>query len=135
MFKLAKKFIPGIKTVMGGAVFAQLLTPGSPNFQAFLEGTADCIDHLIVGEGENLFLDLLEGKLDSKESFPWKISITGYWIWTGPYSRISVISNWGFTPIWPPTHPGVAPTNVNSALKPFIGENTGRKPPPKSWRS
>jgi radical SAM superfamily enzyme YgiQ (UPF0313 family) len=47
---------------MGGAVFAQLLTPGTANFDSFLEKTKGIIDHFIIGEGENLFLKLLDGE-------------------------------------------------------------------------
>jgi radical SAM superfamily enzyme YgiQ (UPF0313 family) len=63
VFKLAKELYPQMKTVMGGAVFAQSLVPGSPNFKFFLERTADYLDYIIVGEGEKLFLKLLRGDL------------------------------------------------------------------------
>lgn len=61
-FKLTRRRFPRIKTVMGGAVFAQLLTPGTANFDYFLEKTKDIIDHFIIGEGENLLLKLLNGE-------------------------------------------------------------------------
>lgn len=61
-FKLAKEKYPHIKTVMGGGVFADLLAPGSPNLERFLYETP-YIDKMIVGEGEELFLKLLQGKL------------------------------------------------------------------------
>lgn len=67
IYKLARKKVPGIKTVMGGAVFAQMLSIGTPNFEFFLEKTGDYIDHLIVGEGENLFLKLLTGELPASQ--------------------------------------------------------------------
>jgi hypothetical protein len=50
-FKLAKQRYPGIKTVMGGGVFADLLAYGSPNLQVLLE-KAPYIDKIIIGEGE-----------------------------------------------------------------------------------
>jgi len=62
-FKRTREKYPSIKTVMGGAVFAQTLVPGTANFDYFLEKTKDYIDKLIIGEGEQLFLDLLQGKL------------------------------------------------------------------------
>ena len=61
-FKLTREKFPNIKTVMGGAVFAQTLGIGTPNFDFFLEKTKNYIDYLIVGEGENLFLKLLRGE-------------------------------------------------------------------------
>jgi radical SAM superfamily enzyme YgiQ (UPF0313 family) len=61
-FKLTREKFPDIKTVMGGAVFAQTLGIGTLNFDFFLEKTKNYIDYLIVGEGENLFLKLLRGE-------------------------------------------------------------------------
>lgn len=58
--RLAKRLDPSIKVVMGGAVFATILPLGSPNLAYFLERTADCVDHLIIGPGEELFLRWLE---------------------------------------------------------------------------
>lgn len=66
-FRLAKKKYPHIKTVMGGAVFNGLLAVGSPNLEFFLEKTADCIDNVIIGEGETLFLKLLRGELSREQ--------------------------------------------------------------------
>lgn len=66
-FRLAREKYPHIRTVMGGAVFAGTLTVGSPNFTNFLEKTEDYIDKIIVGEGEVLFLQLLQGKLDDSK--------------------------------------------------------------------
>jgi radical SAM superfamily enzyme YgiQ (UPF0313 family) len=67
VFQLAKKKFPGIKTVMGGAVFAQTLGPGTPDFDFFLEKTGEYIDHLVIGEGENLFLKLLKGEFPASQ--------------------------------------------------------------------
>jgi radical SAM superfamily enzyme YgiQ (UPF0313 family) len=61
-FKLAKQKYPEILTVMGGGVFADLLSEGSPNYENFLKKTVPYIDKIIIGEGEHLLLDLLEGK-------------------------------------------------------------------------
>jgi radical SAM superfamily enzyme YgiQ (UPF0313 family) len=63
VFKLTREKHPYIKTVMGGAVFAQSLAPRSSNFNFFLEKTRDYIDTLIIGEGENLLLKLVRDQL------------------------------------------------------------------------
>ncbi len=60
--QLVKERFPGIKTVWGGGIFADQLALGSPNFEYFLERTEGFLDHVIVGEGEVLFLKLLEGE-------------------------------------------------------------------------
>lgn len=65
-FKLAKKKYPSLRTVMGGGIFADLLAVGSPNMDYFLEKTT-YIDHVIVGEGELLFLKLLQDKLNKSQ--------------------------------------------------------------------
>lgn len=61
-FRLARRYYPGIKNVMGGAVFAGELAAGSENLDYFLEVTP-YIDVLLAGEGENLFLKYLQGEL------------------------------------------------------------------------
>jgi radical SAM superfamily enzyme YgiQ (UPF0313 family) len=61
-FKLAKEYDPGIRTVMGGAIFAGDLAPDSPNYSYFLENTP-YIDKILVGEGEMLFLKYLQQEL------------------------------------------------------------------------
>jgi radical SAM superfamily enzyme YgiQ (UPF0313 family) len=61
-FKLAKKIYPHIKTVMGGGIFSGELDTRSDNFRYFLEQTP-YIDAIIVGEGERLLLEYLQGKL------------------------------------------------------------------------
>jgi radical SAM superfamily enzyme YgiQ (UPF0313 family) len=58
--------LPSLKTVMGGGIFADHMSLGSPNFQSFLERTP-YIDHIIVGEGEILFLKLLEKEFDEEK--------------------------------------------------------------------
>ena len=61
-FKLAKERDPGIRTVMGGGIFASDLAVGSPNLDFFLE-KVPYIDKILVGEGERLFLKYLQGEL------------------------------------------------------------------------
>lgn len=65
-FKLAKEKYPGIKTVMGGGIFADELASTAYNLEYFLEQTP-YIDKLIVGEGEVLFLKLLQGRLPENQ--------------------------------------------------------------------
>lgn len=65
-FKLTKERYPGIMTVVGGSIFAGELPPPSPDFDVFLEKTP-YIDKVIVGEGEQLFLKLLEGEFPAKQ--------------------------------------------------------------------
>lgn len=61
-FRLIKGKYPHIKTIMGGAIFSQELVINTPNFELFMERTS-YIDKIIIGEGELLFLRLLEGEL------------------------------------------------------------------------
>lgn len=63
-FRLAREKHPGMLQVMGGGIFADHLAADSPNLEIFLERTRDCIDKLIIGEGEILFAKLLAGELD-----------------------------------------------------------------------
>jgi radical SAM superfamily enzyme YgiQ (UPF0313 family) len=51
---------------MGGAIFSGELCMDSPNFKYFLENTP-YIDKIIVGEGELLFLKLLQGELPESQ--------------------------------------------------------------------
>jgi MoaA/NifB/PqqE/SkfB family radical SAM enzyme len=60
--KLAKEKYPQIMTALGGTIFSGELPIASPDFEFFLEKTP-YIDKVIVGEGENLFLKLLNGDL------------------------------------------------------------------------
>jgi hypothetical protein len=66
MFNIAKKINPGIKTVMGGSVFADVLFVDTPNFESFLARTP-YIDKIIIGEGQNLFLKLLCNELPESQ--------------------------------------------------------------------
>ncbi len=61
--RLAKKKDPTIKTVLGGQVFSDQVMLGTPDFDYFMETTKDYVDAVIVGEGEQIFLEWLEGKL------------------------------------------------------------------------
>lgn len=61
-FKLMKELDPGVRTIMGGGVFADQMTLGSPNLEYFLEKTP-WIDQVIIGEGQKLFLKWLKGEL------------------------------------------------------------------------
>ncbi len=65
--KLAKEYDPAIKTVLGGGIFAEQLAVGTPDMEFFLEQTDDFIDHIVVGEGERLFLKLIRGQLPPEE--------------------------------------------------------------------
>ncbi len=64
-FRLAKEKFPHIKTVMGGSVFSDHLLRGTPNFENFLQ-QAPYIDNIIIGEGQNLMLKLLDGELPAE---------------------------------------------------------------------
>jgi hypothetical protein len=66
VFRLVKERYPHIKTVMGGGIFADQLHIDSPDFEFFLEKTP-YIDHIIIGEGEQLFLKLLRGELPASQ--------------------------------------------------------------------
>jgi radical SAM superfamily enzyme YgiQ (UPF0313 family) len=61
-FKLVKENYSYIQTVMGGGIFADDLAIGSDNFEFFLEKTP-YIDKIIIGEGENLFLNFIQQRL------------------------------------------------------------------------
>lgn len=65
-FRLAKEKYPGIRTIMGGGVFASDLAPGTRNI-SFLLDKAPYIDQILVGEGENLFLQYLENRLPGSQ--------------------------------------------------------------------
>jgi radical SAM superfamily enzyme YgiQ (UPF0313 family) len=66
VFKLTKERFPQIRTVMGGGIFAGELSYSSPNYHFFLDKTP-YIDKIIVGEGEKLFLKLLQGELPGSQ--------------------------------------------------------------------
>jgi radical SAM superfamily enzyme YgiQ (UPF0313 family) len=56
---------PEIKTVMGGGVFADDLALGAENLDTLLREYS-FIDHVVLGEGELLFLRLLEGEVTDR---------------------------------------------------------------------
>ena len=54
-------------TVVGGGSFADELCYGSTNLDFFIEKTKNDIDKIIIGEGELLFLKLLQGELKENQ--------------------------------------------------------------------
>ncbi|MCP4157877.1 MAG: hypothetical protein GY757_59760, partial [bacterium] len=66
-FKMAKKWNPSIKTIMGGGIFADQLAPGSPNLDYFAQQTSHYIDKIVIGEGEESILSFLRGELENVE--------------------------------------------------------------------
>jgi len=66
-YQLAKKHCPGIMTVMGGSVFAAELRVNTPDFEYFLKKTTPYLDKLVVGQGEPLFLKLLQGEIPANQ--------------------------------------------------------------------
>ncbi len=66
-FEITRETHPHIRTVMGGAVFADQLADGTPNFEILLEKTGTYIDNIIIGEGELLFLKLLKGEFPASK--------------------------------------------------------------------
>ena len=70
VLKLVKTHYPHIKTVVGGGIFTDSHKRGTPNFSDLLKETRSYIDKVIIGDGEELFLKYLEGKLpDEKRVF------------------------------------------------------------------
>ena len=65
ILKKVKQKYPQITTVMGGGVFADDLALGSDNLDTLIR-EYDYVDHVVLGEGEMLFLKLLEGDLAGK---------------------------------------------------------------------
>lgn len=64
--KLTRLRDPSIKVIIGGGIFSQELAADSTNLKYFLEKTPFA-DQIIIGEGENLFLKWLQGKLPPKQ--------------------------------------------------------------------
>jgi radical SAM superfamily enzyme YgiQ (UPF0313 family) len=65
LLRKAKEQSGNIKTVMGGGAFADDLALGSDNLEILLRDYP-FIDHVVLGEGEMLFLQLLNGSLAHK---------------------------------------------------------------------
>jgi radical SAM superfamily enzyme YgiQ (UPF0313 family) len=67
-FRRAKEWNPEIETVMGGGIFSGEMDIRSENFKYFMEQTP-YIDAVIVGEGEQLLLEYLQGKLPKTKRY------------------------------------------------------------------
>jgi radical SAM superfamily enzyme YgiQ (UPF0313 family) len=65
LLKKLKQKYPHITAVMGGGIFADDLALGSDNLDTLIE-QYPYIDHVVLGEGELLFLKLLRGELAHK---------------------------------------------------------------------
>lgn len=65
ILRYVKERNPGIKCIMGGGVFADDLALGSDNLQTLIDEYS-YVDHLILGEGEQLLLSLLQGDFGDK---------------------------------------------------------------------
>lgn len=65
ILRRVKREHPEIKTVIGGGVFADDLALGSDNLTTLVEEYPE-VDHAVLGEGEMLFLKLLDGDLAHK---------------------------------------------------------------------
>ncbi len=63
--KRIKQKYPYLMTVVGGGIFADDLAPGSYNLNVLLQ-EYPFVDHVVIGEGELLFLKLLQGELDKR---------------------------------------------------------------------
>jgi radical SAM superfamily enzyme YgiQ (UPF0313 family) len=63
--KTVKQKYPRITTVMGGGVFADDLALGSDNLTTLIE-EYPYVDYAVLGEGELLFLKLMQGELSHK---------------------------------------------------------------------
>ena len=60
--RMCKELLPETTTIMGGGIFCDQLAIGSRNLETLLR-EAPYVDHIIVGEGERHFLDLLRGEI------------------------------------------------------------------------
>lgn len=63
VLRLAKRVRPAIRTLMGGGTFNESHALDSPSFEALLAESRDYLDHIIIGQGELLFLEYLRGGL------------------------------------------------------------------------
>lgn len=77
VMKLTREKYPHIKTVIGGGLFADSHSPGTPNYERFLENTKDYIDKIFIGEGELLLLKYLRGELPGSQRVYSKDDING----------------------------------------------------------
>lgn len=67
VLKLTREKFPHIKTIVGGGLFADSHSPGTPAFDTLVEKTRDYVDKIVVGEGELLFLKYLRGQLPESQ--------------------------------------------------------------------
>lgn len=65
LLKKVKQKSPHIITIIGGGIFADDLALESDNLNTLIEGYP-YIDHIVIGEGEELLLKLLQGELSHK---------------------------------------------------------------------
>lgn len=65
LLRQAKRLRPQVRTVMGGGVFADDLATGSDNLQTLID-EYPFVDHIVLGEGEQLLAHLLEGGLSQR---------------------------------------------------------------------
>jgi hypothetical protein len=65
-FRVIKQCFPGIMTVLGGSVFIDYLKRDTKDFERFLS-RASYIDKIIIGDGEALLLQLLQGQLPGEQ--------------------------------------------------------------------
>ncbi len=77
VLKLVKERFPHIMTVMGGGIFADTHAVGTPNYEILLKETEPYLDKIIIGQGELLFLKLLEGKLPEDRRVLTRADING----------------------------------------------------------
>ncbi|HLP57986.1 MAG TPA: radical SAM protein [Candidatus Deferrimicrobium sp.] len=75
--RLIKKKYPAIRTIIGGGIFVDTCAVGTENFKLFLEHTEDCIDKMIIGQGELLFLKYLRGELPEAKRYYTRSDIDG----------------------------------------------------------
>lgn len=66
-FRFVKEKYPHIMNVMGGAIFLDRFTIGSPDYEYLLSRIDDIVDKIIIGEGEILLLKLLEGEFPESQ--------------------------------------------------------------------
>jgi radical SAM superfamily enzyme YgiQ (UPF0313 family) len=67
--RLIKTKSPESKVIFGGGVFADQLAPNTENLQKILAKYGDYIDHIIVGEGEDILIKILKNELPEKKMY------------------------------------------------------------------
>jgi len=67
--RAVRKTFPGVRTILGGGIFADHIEPRSENFERFLTATSGYLDALVIGEGEHLLEQVLTGKLPKKRVY------------------------------------------------------------------